>query len=151
MKQKMLRVLAIVAVLTLMLGMLSGCTQNKVRGTISRFEDACQALDVKGMLECMNPTIAKPILGAMEFLGIEDTSGALDALVKALGIFENAGEKTEEFIKSIKISPSSYTFNADKDKCTVEATISYGENESSEVAIDMVLKDENWYISLIGF
>ena len=87
----------------------------------------------------------------MDLLGVEDTSGVLEELVGILGIFEGAGEKTEEFIQSIKIDPQKYEFNSDKDKCTVLAELSYGEEEAKTITIDLVLKDEVWYISDLDF
>lgn len=152
MKQTMRRAAAVILMAAMMLAVLTGCgAKSDVKKTISNFETACQALDVRGMLECMNPTIANPILTAMNLLGVEDTSGALEELVGIIGIFEGAGEKTEEFVQSIKIDPNDFTFNDDKDECTVSAELSYGEDNVKTITIDLLLKDEAWYISDIDF
>lgn len=152
MKKTMQRTAAVILMAVMMLTLLAGCgAKSDVKKTISNFESACQALDVRGMLECFNPTIANPILTAMNLLGVEDTNGALEELVGILGIFEGAGEKTEEFVQSIKIDPNDYTFNDDKDKCTVTAELSYGAKNPKLITIDLMLKDEVWYISDIDF
>ena len=149
--KKFARVAAIALAAVLMLVVLTGCTNSGVKKTISSFESACQSLDVRGMLECVNPTISKPLLGALNLLGVEDTSGLLDDVVNALGMFDNAGESTEEFVKSIQIKPSDYAFNGDKDECDVTATLSYGESKEKEITIHMILKNDVWYISKISF
>ena len=152
MKQTVKRMAAVVLAAVMMLTLLTGCgAKGAVKETISNFETACHALDVRGMLECMNPTISKPLLTALNLLGVEDTSGVLEELVGILGIFEGAGEKTEEFVQSIKIAPQKYEFNDDKDKCTVLAELSYGEEKAKTITIDLVLKDETWYISDLDF
>lgn len=149
MKKKILRSAAALLLAAVMLTLMSGCEKTDVKSTISKFESSCQALDVKGMLECVNPTISKPVLAAMELLGVGDTSDTLDKLVDILGIFGEAGQTTEEFIQSIKIEPSDYDFNDEKDECTVTATLSYGDGESKTITIQMILNDDVWYISFI--
>lgn len=152
MKQTMHRVAAVLLLAVMMLTLLTGCgAKGKAKETIANFESACQALDVRGMLECINPTISKPVLTAMNLLGVEDTSSTLTELVGILGMFEGAGEKTEEFVQSIEIKPDDFEFNDDKDECTVTAELSYGEDNTETITIDLVLKDEVWYISGIDF
>lgn len=152
MKKNFRRVAAVLVLAVMMMALLTGCgAKGEVKKTISNFETACHALDVRAMLECVNPTISKPILAAMDLFGMEDTSGALDELVGILGIFEGAGEKTTEFVQSVKIKPVDYTFNADKDECIVVAELSYGEEKTENITMEMVLKNEVWYISGINF
>lgn len=152
MKNTMKRFAAMLLAAIMMLTLLTGCgAKGAVKETISNFETACHALDVRGMLDCMNPTISKPLLTALNLLGVDDTSGVLEELVDVLGIFEGAGEKTEVFIQSIKIDPQDFKFNDNNDKCTVFAELSYGEENTKAVTIDLVLKDEVWYISDLDF
>lgn len=152
MKQTMRRAAAVILMAAMVLTLLTGCgAKSDVKKTISSFESACQALDVRGMLECINPTVSNPILTAMNLLGVEDTSGTLEELVGIIGIFEGAGEKTEEFVQSIEIDPNNFEFNDGKDKCTVSAELSCGEDNTKNITIDLVLKDDAWYISDIDF
>lgn len=152
MKKTLKRAAAVVVLAAMMLTLLTGCgAKSGVKATISNFEDACHALDVRAMLECVNPTVAKPILTAMNLFGIGDTSGTLEELVGVLGIFEGAGDKTEEFVQSIQIKANEFEFNSDKSKCSVSAELSYGEDKTEEITINFVLKDEVWYISGIDF
>ena len=147
MRQKPVRLTALATAAILALCLLSGCASSGVKSTLSRFESACQTLNAKEMLACVDPTISDPLLSAMELLGIEDTSETLDRLGAALGLFGDAGEKTEELLQSIRITPRSYDFNSDKDRCTVAADFSWEGSESHTVTIRMVLKEETWYIS----
>ena len=152
MKNTVKRFAAVILAAIMMLTLLTGCgAKGAVKETVSNFESACHALDVRGMLECMNPTVSKPLLAALDLFGVGDTSGVLEDLVEILGIFEGAGEKTEEFIQSIKIAPQKYEFNDNKDKCTVLAELSYGDEKAKAITIDLVLKDEVWYIKDMDF
>lgn len=152
MKTTVRRLCAVILMTAMMLTLLTGCgAKGDIKKTISTFESACHELDVKGMLECMNPIISKPILGAMDLFGVEDTSGLLDKLVGTLSFFEAAGEATEEFVRSIEFNPTDFAFNSDKDKCTVLAELKYGEDTTKVVTIEMILRDEVWYIGNIRF
>lgn len=152
MKKIMRRWIAVILTVVAMMTLLVGCgAKNKVKATISGFESSCQALDVRGMLACVNPTISNPILNAMDLFGVEDTSGTLEQIVGALNLFGDVGQTTEEFVQSIQIEPSSYVFNDNKDACTVTAMLSYGDGESKIITLKMILKDDSWYIAGISF
>ena len=152
MKKIMRRVAAAILTAAVLLSLLAGCSpKNDVKSTISKFESACQSLDVKGMLACINPTVAKPILGALDLFGVEDTSGTLEQLAGVLDLFDDAGQATEELVQSIRIKPDNYVFNDAKDKCTVTAELSYGDGDSKIITLQMILKDDSWYIADIDF
>ena len=152
MKQHIRRIVPLALVSALLLALLAGCggEKNKVASAISQFEGACQELDVRGMIECMDPAISGPLLSAMDLFGVEDTSGALDQLVGALDLFDGAGQQTEDLVQSIRIEPKEYDFNDDRDTCTVTAELSYGDSEPRSITLQMVLEDETWYIGGIG-
>lgn len=150
-KKKLRRGIAMTAMVAVILLLVSGCAKSEIKSAISKFESSCQALDVKGMLECVDPAISKPMLGILDLLGVEDTSDTLDNLVGILGIFDNAGQETEEFVRSIKIDPSGYEFNDAKDECLVTAALSYGDGEKEPITIKMILTNGGWYISSIAF
>lgn len=150
--KKMRRAAAVLLTTAVLLSLLAGCgPKNDVKSTISEFESACQSLDVKRMLACVNPTVAKPILDALNLFGVEDTSGTLEQIVGVLDLFDDAGQVTEELVQSIQIKPSNYAFNDAKDKCTVTADLSYGDGDSKIITLQMILKDGSWYISDIDF
>lgn len=152
MKKTIRRVAAAALAAAWMLLLLAGCgAQNDVKKTISAFESSCRALDVRGMLECINPTISSPILSAMDLFGVEDTSGTLELLTDALDVFGDAGQEAGELIQSIRIKPSSYVFNEAKDQCTVTAELSYGDGDSAIITLRMILKDGSWYIADLDF
>ena len=152
MKKTMLRWVAVILTVVAMLTFLVGCgAKNKVKATISAFESSCQALDVRGMLACVDPTISTPILGAMDLFGVENTSCTLEQLVGGLDLFGDAGQTAEEYVQSIQIKPSDYAFNDTKDVCTVVAVLSYGDDDSRIITLKMILKDDSWYIADINF
>jgi hypothetical protein len=137
--------------LTLLIGILSGCGEKSdINKTLDTFEAACQTLDVKGALGCVNPSVASPVLTVLDLLGVDDTSGALDCLVSTLSVFGNIGTSTEEFMQSLKIEPEDYAFSEEKDSCEVGAVFQYGtgeEPETMDVVISCVKVDDEWYIS----
>lgn len=152
MEKMIRRAAAVLLTAAFIVSVLVGCSaKNDVKDTISAFESSCQSLDVKGMLACINPTISKPILSAMDLLGVEDTSGTLELLAGALDLFGDAGQSTEEFVQSIRIKPNSYVFNDAKDECTVTAVLSYGDDDSKIITLQMILKENSWYIGDINF
>ncbi|MGN0969078.1 MAG: hypothetical protein ACI4O3_07380 [Oscillospiraceae bacterium] len=152
MKKMMRRMAAAILAAAVMLTLLAGCgAESSVKDTISEFESACHALDVRGMLECVDPTVSKPVLSALNLLGVENTSETLTDLIGVLGIFGDADRVTQEFIQSIHIVPNDYAFNADKDECSVVAALSYGDDNSETITIQMVCKEDAWYISNFDF
>jgi hypothetical protein len=145
-----IRGLALLLLIVSLVAALSGCAKSEVQSTISTFEAACQDLDVRGAVSCLDPKVSSPILSAMDLLGIEDTSGLLNTLVDTLGVYDPSQGEAEAFIRSIRITPQSYTFNGDKDECTVSAQLSYGEDESDTITLQMILSDGTWYIAGIS-
>jgi hypothetical protein len=145
-----IRSLALLLLTVSLVAALSGCAKSEVQSTISTFEAACQDLDVRGAISCLDPKISSPILSAMDLLGIEDTSGLLNTLVDTLGVYDPSQGEAEAFIRSIRITPQSYTFNSDKDECTVSAQLSYGEDGSEAITLQMILSDDTWYIAGIS-
>ena len=152
MSQRIRRMASLALTSVLLLALLTGCGGDKdnVAAAISEFESACQELDVRAMIECMDPAISGPVLSALDLFGVEDTSGMLEQLVGVLDLFEDAGQQTEEFLQSIRIEPKEYEFNDSKDACTVTAELSYGDSEPRSITIQMILEDETWYIGGIG-
>ena len=152
MSQRIRRMASLALTSVLLLALLTGCggDKDKVAAAISEFESACQELDVRAMIECMDPAISRPVLSALDLFGVEDTSGMLEQLVGVLDLFEDAGQQTEEFLQSIRIEPKEYEFNDSKDACTVTAELSYGDSEPRSITIQMILEDETWYIGGIG-
>lgn len=151
MRKRKLRIVAIILVMAMLLGMLTGCGERKaVREMLESFESACQSFDVAKIIEHIDPVISGPVLGIAGLLGIEDTSGLLETVVDFLSIFGDAGMEFEALLQSIEIEIDGYEFNDDKDACEVSATISYGAEEDRTedvVTFSCILDNEVWYIA----
>jgi len=152
-KTVMWRILALTLLVVILIGTLCGCgAKSDIDKTLSSFESACHSLDVRGVIECLDPALSDPVLTVLDLIGVDDTSGALDALVDKLNVFGNAGVSTEEFMESLKIKADEYEFSDDKTACDVRAEFQYGTGEephTMDVTIHMIKVDDGWYISSI--
>ena len=153
MKKEMQKVLALTLLAAMLIGLLCACgAKSEIDNSLEGFESACQDVDVRGVIECLDPALSGPVLAVLNLLGVDDTSGAMDALVEKLGVFGNAGVSAEEFMQSLNIKTNDYEFNSDKSACDVQAEFQYGtgdEPRSMNVTIHMIKVDDDWYISSI--
>lgn len=151
MRKKWIRGCCILLIAALLTGVLSGCGEkSEIGDLLSRFESACQELDVRAVLECVDPAISSPVLTVLDLAGVEDTSGTLDLLVSTLSIFGNVGTGTEEFMRSLTIEPEDYEFDSKKESCQVSGKFQYGNGDSPrtmDVIIRCVKVDDQWYVS----
>lgn len=150
MKKSVLRTLAIVLVGALLLT-LAGCgAKGKVKSVISRFQNACNALDVNAVLDCIDPTIADIAKGAGGLLGLlsgQDTDAVFQSLSSLLIAHEDA--KGVDFFKTLKIKVNSV--ETGETAATAKVTITYknlsGEEVSREGNLTLKLSDGSWYIT----
>lgn len=156
MNRKKIRMLSCVLVL-LVISSLTSCSKTDVqkesiKQTLVNFQSACNNADIDGMVDCINPTISKPIQVGMAL--ISTLSGdAYDEMLEEIST--NIADSVfgqdyggMDFLKSISFSDMKITVN--KDKATVECTIQYkiaGELFDNYTTINMIKKDDDWYIS----
>lgn len=139
----------ILAVFVVNLGIQTG----KCVKTLKNFEESCSELNVDGMLNCINPTIADPLkLVRVVAPNVNDfLVKVVDQLIGGDGITEQIGvetENTESFVTSMKISPKRMFVGLKKAKvrCRVSFSIN-GLEMNREFDIKLVKKYGNWYIS----
>ena len=152
MKKTLRRAAALALAALMMLTLLTACGGSSgdkagINKTISAYQSACRDMDVRGMLECMNPSISKPVLSMMDMMGMDAAEALLDKAFGMLGLLGEVGEMAEESIEQYTIQPKDYDFNGDKDECAVTATVSAGKGTEEETVIYMVKVDGKWYIS----
>lgn len=152
MKKTLRRAAALALAALMMLTLLTACGGSSgdkagIDKTLSAYQSACRDMDVRGMLECMNPSISKPIISMMDMMGMDAAEALLDKAFGMLGMLGEVGEMAEEAIKQYTIKAEDYAFNGDKDECVVTAMVSSGEGVSEEAVIYMVKVDGKWYIS----
>lgn len=152
--KKTLRTAALLTMVVILMAFATGCAKADVKKVIKEFETACRSLDFMGMLDCMDPAIAEPVKGILMLFGANNTDSMLDEVVSLLGIFGDLGSNAETAIQSVSIKPENYMFNDAKDACTVTAALTVETEESSvtrNVTVELILKEEQWYIRSMQF
>lgn len=150
-------------VLVCTLGMIAlcmcGCGNSKkkqCKDVIKEFETSCNALDVKGMLNCINPTISDPIK-ALLALGQIVSDQNLDEYVVEIvdsvaGGLRNSLEVDDismsELISGVKITPEKYKLKSTKGSVTCIAEFNINEMQiKKSICINMIKTNDTWYIS----
>ena len=135
---------------------LTGCGAGKeCKAVVDKFETACNQLDVNGILECINPTVAKPIQTGLNFIsgivqkGSEELINLIgEALVKS----DSEGVDTSEMFASMDIVVKNCKIDDDTAVVQAEITFMAFEKELTKFAeFEMVQKEEAWYINGFQF
>ena len=118
-------------------------------GTVERFEECYNNLDIEGMMNCFDPTIQSLYAGANAFLG--ELTGGLD--INSLPSFALLLSKfTDEEMPEppkIKIDVTDWEKTSDETAivyCVITTTMN-GVSESTEGELPMEKYDDEWYIS----
>ena len=149
MKKSLLRAGALVLAVAMLAVLLTGCTNSKVNKLMDKFETACTELDAETMLDCLDPSISKPIKSILNLFGADDVNGIAEEIFKVLDIIDFEGQSPSEVLATLKIKPEAHVYNEAKDECKVTAVLSYTigeETKSHTVVFDCVLDGEEWYI-----
>jgi|GEM_PF-5436688 len=118
-------------------------------GTIERFEECYNNLDLEGMINCFDPRIQSLYAGANAFVG--ELTGGLD-LSSMPGLALLLSEFTDEEMPEppqIDIEVTDWEKTSDETAvvyCIITTTM-YGESESAEGELPMVKYDDEWFIS----
>lgn len=148
MKQKIKRALCLLLCLTLIALLLTGCGEkNAVKSRISDFESAIRKGNIEAMLECYEPSVSSTLQGALSLFGLD--SASVSSFLQMMGLSVADEDEAAGLLATLKITPQSYEFSADKSSCKVTAIISYtlfGEEYQEDGTINCVEVDGKWYI-----
>lgn len=136
-----------------------GCGNSKksqCKEVIENFETSCNALDVTGILNCINPKISDPIktvLALGKMVSSEDVEEYLVEIVGSIAgglseSMETEGASTSELLASIQITPEKYKLKSKKGTvyCTAAFQVN-GMKFTKYIGVDMIKKSDEWYIS----
>ncbi|GEM_PF-7083769 len=152
MKKTMKRVVLVCWCATLLV-MLSACSPEtgKIKKTLADFQAASEALDIEGMLECVDPDVAQPIrktVTAYTALTGTDPRELLPTVVQMVFGEESDGEKLMDHI-SIKKPKLHISGDTAQVECELHIT-----TEDSSYSRDTVIRmkkiDDKWYIAGLG-
>lgn len=140
------RELAISIMLIVFILLFTGCS-SKPEDTIEKFEKAYNKLDVKGMIECLEPTTAKAINAGINLTGDLlniDLSSMID-LIPILPKLLN--ENNNDSMPKIKLNVIDTKIEGDSAVVNTEAILSEsGENKVYTAEFIMTEVDGKWYI-----
>ena len=134
------------------LGMLTGCgNRRKLVALISEFEDGCNSMDVKAVLNTIDPRVANKYrigVSLIEFISGKSSDDMLGRVFKALP--DEIGDNGEEIFKTITFDIEEV--DVGNQAATVTAAMEYkifGEVYKREVLFQCVYYMDEWYISSI--
>ena len=149
-----MKTFSVFLVLVGMLFSLSACNggEKEIKATLTEFEYACQTLDVKAMLNCIDPAIARPVSNGLSLIGLFTDIDSEDLVEKVFDLLFDMDVEPSEFFSGIKFSNLKITQNGNDAvvECILAAEIS-GERLEFKAEIDMIQEEEHWYISNICF
>lgn len=123
---------------------------------IENFETSCNALDVDGILDCINPTISNPIKVGLKIgnmISGQVLDGYLIEILDSLagGLTESLGAddaEVSEVFGKIQLTPEKYDLKSQKGTVSCTAKFEIGGTEITEsIDIEVVKSSDEWYIS----
>lgn len=143
---------SIILIVTMAFGM-TGCVSktSQIKDTLSEFEYACRNLDVNAMLKCIDPDISDPIrlgLALVSTFTDADYEDLVDSLFDNIGASEfGSSFDAEDFLSTISVSDAK--LKTKRHSATVTCKVNFelaGEQFKRDATIEMVEKDDKWYI-----
>ena len=147
--------LALILIIVLSVSFCACGNSGDIKTVTNNFEKTCNELDVNGMLDCIDPTIASGVKALTGLVGLftnKDTDELLDSFAKVL--FNELPENSQEFFSSINIKIGDIEIDENEENATAQAEISYeisGETYQKEVTLEYICVDGEWYISSLDF
>lgn len=148
----MKKIVIVLLVCTILLS-LCGCKRTEgITNTLQNFGQACRDLDLNAMLNCVDPTIAKPIQFGLALYGVVADSDVQDTLDDLVGLVFGEDYRSSEFLSTLQFSDFHLSGHGSSAKvnCKVSFELS-GQSFTREATITLVEKDDTWYISKISF
>lgn len=132
---------------------LCGCSPeaSAIRKTLNEFQSAAQSLDAEGMLDCVDPSVAAPIegaIGALSALTGTETQEILPVILKAV-----FGEEIDGSTVMEHISVDHPKLRVSGDEADVDCQLHITTEDSSytkNTTIHMKKIDDKWYIAGVG-
>lgn len=152
--KKYFKNLVIACLIVTMAAGLSGCgskADKEINKTLDEFQYSCQNLDVKAMLDCVNPDVADPIRFGFALIS-QFTETEYEDIVDCLFDGLLSGEFGEEFdckefLNTINLSE--IEIDSDGNHADVSCKLNFelaGQEFSRPTKIGMIQVDEKWYI-----
>ena len=119
---------------------------------MTEFESACQKLDVKAMLNCIDPAIARPVSNGLSLVGLFTDIDSENLIEEVFDLLFDKDVDPSEFLSGIQFSDIEIDRDGDTAvvKCILAAEIS-GEHLEYKAEIDMIQEKDYWYISNVRF
>ena len=149
----MKKILTLFLVLCMLLP-LSGYSgsNEEIKATLTEFQYACQNLDVKAMLNCIDSDISRPVSNGLSVLGLFLDTDAEDLVEEVFDLLFDWEVDPYAFLSGIEFSDIKIEEDGDTAvvNCILVVEIS-GERLEYDSEIDMIQVDDHWYISNVRF
>lgn len=151
--RKTFRITTFLCCIMIIMILLCGCSPeaSAIRKTLNEFQSAAQSLDAEGMLDCVDPSVATPIggaIGALSALTGTETQEILPAILKTV-----FGEDVDGSTVMEHISVDHPKLRVSGDEAQVECELHITTEDSSytrKTTIQMKKIDDKWYIAGVG-
>lgn len=153
--EKLVSLLLLVAIMISLVGCAAAKREEAILETLENFEESCRRLDIDGILNCLNPTYARPISTAKALLGALTDINADELLQSAFELlFNQKGADPEEFLSAVTLENAKVS--SEKTSAKIEADLTAkiaGQKISYGVEIGMKYDEDEdlWFISGIDF
>lgn len=141
---------------------LSGCGggfggKSECKELIQDFEEACNELDVQGILNCIDPKVSDPIKTVVAIGGIvtDNVDQYLEDIMSGIGkeLTDAVGSNgtTEDVLASIQLEPKKYSLKQKEGtvRCVAIFEVN-GMDITKTLNISVVKKNDEWYVSGIS-
>lgn len=142
---------------TVLFGLLCGCGNRSESGdspeeVIAQMESACQQMDVNAALDCIVPSVARPMRSMLKLATAASETGEAELMRKLIAQYGGtnvAYEDLETACQNLKLEIVSVTPTDDTSaQAEVVASTSVGETEYAQrLWFSLVCKKGRWYIS----
>lgn len=133
------RLVAVICIVLAAVMLFTACAVSTPSSVVKKYFDAAKSLNIKAMMECIEPTQAAMLKGLIEAAGGETGLSVEDMM----GLSELAGENIK-----IDYAIISEETEGDAAEVVVNMTVTAkGETESEELTIDCIKVNGQWYVS----
>ena len=156
MKKTVIRIFSVILVLALLFSLTSCGEKGKIKGTINNFQKACNELNVEGVVNCLEPTVASILKAGAGLLGGllgDSDEEVFNKLSSLLG--EHSGMIGIESFKTLKIKTNEITVGEDGSSANARVTLDFigisGEAKTLDATLKFTNASDQWLISGVDF